>query len=240
MDKVSIIIPFYNDPYVDIAIQSALDQTYPNCEVIVINDGSTKHADKVKRFLDRIKYIEKGNGGTATALNMGIKVSTGNYISWLSSDDKFHPQKIEKQLTFMKERNAKAMYGPVYFMDGEGNVSAGIRGRVFGSKHEFYRQMKQGCPINGCSVLIAKEVFDTLGVFKPEFRFAHDYEMWMRVITRYDFKYLGVPLVYYRVHQEMGTNKHRAAIVSESERIRKRYRPILDYKIKTTPLNARM
>jgi glycosyltransferase involved in cell wall biosynthesis len=65
MEKVSIIIPFYNCQYVDRAIESAIQQTYPNIEVILVNDGSTQLTDKVKK----IKYIEKGNNGNS--LNYG-------------------------------------------------------------------------------------------------------------------------------------------------------------------------
>ena len=67
--KVSIIIPFYNCPYVDQAIKSALDQTYENIEIVVIDDGSTNYTEKSMPFKDKIIYIRKENGGIATALD---------------------------------------------------------------------------------------------------------------------------------------------------------------------------
>ncbi|MGO4274414.1 glycosyltransferase family 2 protein, partial [Paenibacillus sp. TAF58] len=77
--KVSIIIPFYNCPYIDQAIASAIGQTYANVEIIVVDDGSTIHADKIGPFKDRVYYLGKANGGTASALNHGIRYASGEY-----------------------------------------------------------------------------------------------------------------------------------------------------------------
>jgi glycosyltransferase involved in cell wall biosynthesis len=75
--KVSILIPFYNCPYVDRAIESALQQTYPDVEVIVIEDGSSKHLPLIKPYAKHIRYIRKPNGGTASALNRGSELPAG-------------------------------------------------------------------------------------------------------------------------------------------------------------------
>ena len=99
---VSIIIPVYNGAnYLREAIESALGQTYGNCEVLVINDGSNDHGETERealKFGDRIRYFKKENGGVASALNFGIRKMQGEYFSWLSHDDVYSPQKIEKQL----------------------------------------------------------------------------------------------------------------------------------------------
>ena len=86
--KVSIIIPVYNGSnYLKEAIDSALNQTYANVEVIVVNDGSNDNGKTealAKSYGDRIKYCYKENGGVASALNYGIKTMHGQYFSWLS------------------------------------------------------------------------------------------------------------------------------------------------------------
>ncbi len=95
--KVTIIIPVYNgENYVSEAIESALAQTYKNIEIIVVNDGSTDNTEKIIE-----KYIKKTNGGVSTALNEGIKNMTGDYLSWLSHDDLYLPNKIEEQIKFL-------------------------------------------------------------------------------------------------------------------------------------------
>src|SRR5689334_17046366 len=98
---VTIVIPFYNCAYIDQAVQSALNQTYKPLEIIVVDDGSTRHADRLTPYLPYISYMGKANGGTATALNHGIRNASGEYIAWLSSDDLFYPDKIAHQVAFM-------------------------------------------------------------------------------------------------------------------------------------------
>jgi len=99
---VSIIIPIYNGAdYMNEAIDSALNQTYKNIEVIVVNDGSTddgKTEKIAKSYGDRIRYFSKPNGGVATALNMGIENMKGEYFSWLSHDDVYSLDKIRIQI----------------------------------------------------------------------------------------------------------------------------------------------
>ncbi len=96
---VSVVIPVYNGArYLPQAIDSALGQTYPHCEVIVVNDGSEDGGETRKAALaygDRIRYIEKENGGVASALNCGIQSMNGRYFCWLSHDDLFLPDKVD-------------------------------------------------------------------------------------------------------------------------------------------------
>ena len=108
LQKVSVIIPTYNQAeYLAESVQSALDQTYQNIEVIVVNDASTDQTDEVlSRFNDpRIKYIvHKENRYAAAARNTGIRAASGKYISFLDADDIFHQEKLQVQAAFL-ERN---------------------------------------------------------------------------------------------------------------------------------------
>jgi teichuronic acid biosynthesis glycosyltransferase TuaG len=232
MEKISIIIPFYNCQYVDRAIESALQQTYPNIEVILVNDGSTQFTDKVKKYVGKIKYIEKGNGGTATALNMGIKHSTGDYFSWLSSDDMYHPEKISKQLSFMLANQTSAVYSPAIHIDSKGEPISQSIGTFFSDKILFLNHLQKGCFINGCSVLLKMDVFSKVGLFDDTLPYTHDYDFWIRVAQHYDFHYLNEPLIYYRVHEEMGSKKHNDAINQEIMMLQKKYRRLLISMIK--------
>jgi glycosyltransferase involved in cell wall biosynthesis len=99
--RVSIVVPFFNCAYVGQAIESALSQTHPNVEVIVVNDGSCRHTEQLTPYRDRIRIIDKANGGTATALNAGLRAASGAYWTWLSSDDLYHPEKVARQLAFI-------------------------------------------------------------------------------------------------------------------------------------------
>ena len=110
--KVSIIIPVYNGSnYLQEAIDSALAQTYPNCEILVINDGSCDEGKTEAIALsygDRIRYFKKENGGVATAVNYGIEHMTGDYFAWLSHDDYYLPHKIERQMRAIVDVYKKA------------------------------------------------------------------------------------------------------------------------------------
>jgi teichuronic acid biosynthesis glycosyltransferase TuaG len=206
---VSIVIPFYNCPYVDQAIRSALNQTYSRIEVIVVDDGSTEELGKLTPFMDRITYIRKENGGTATALNEGIKRSSGEYIAWLSSDDHFDERKVEKQLDFMLRRGAKASFHNYDYVNKDNEVLLPFVGKRISSAEEIYLTIMNVNPINGCSVMIHKDVFKDVGYFSPDLKFTQDYEMWCRMlINGYVMYYLDEVLLKYRSHSESGTSKH--------------------------------
>ncbi|SDW80253.1 Glycosyl transferase family 2 [Marininema mesophilum] len=221
--RVSIIIPFYNCSYIDQSIESALNQTYSTIEVIVVNDGSTKYTEKVHPFLHRIHYIEKSNGGTASALNKGIHHMTGNYFCWLSSDDVFYPEKVEVQLKKMEAIHSKVSYANYYPINEKGEIFAGLQGVYVPGRVPFIRRMQIGNIINGCSVMIHRSVFSEIGLFDDTLPYTHDYDMWLRILHHHEFFYLPEPLLLYRVHEEMGTKKHAQVISAEIRKVKQRH-----------------
>ncbi|KRF18691.1 glycosyltransferase [Paenibacillus sp. Soil787] len=223
--KVSIVIPFYNCPYIEQAIVSALGQTYPNIEIIVVDDGSTQHADKIGPFLTRIHYLGKANGGTATALNHGIRMASGDYIAWLSSDDMFYPDKIEHQLNFMLTHHSSISYTAFDEIDAYNNVTNRNVGPRFSSQVDFIRSLISLDPINGCTVMMKKELLSIIGLFNESLPYTHDYDLWIRaVLGRVFVHFLDQPLTMYRWHGEMGTRKHWPAIQQEIAYIQRVYR----------------
>jgi glycosyltransferase involved in cell wall biosynthesis len=226
--KVSIVIPFFNCPYIGQAIECALNQSYPNVEVIVVNDGSTQHVDKIAPYLDRIRYVVKENGGTASALNVGIQHATGKYFSWLSSDDLYHVDKIEKQIFYMEKLNLYVCYSSFVYMNEESQVVSGPIGTKYANNLQFFQTLRNWCPINGCTVMLRMEVFAELGLFNEYLPFANDYDFWLRVCPKYEFHYFDEPLVKYRVHENMGTKKYDRVIVKEIFLIQQKHRASLD------------
>lgn len=225
--KVSIIIPFYNCAYVDQAIESALKQTYPNIEVIVVNDGSTKFTEKITPYLSRIRYFEKENGGTASALNLGIKNATGEYFAWLSSDDLFYEDKVSKQLAFMEEKDGYISYTNYSLIDAHSNVFHEAAAVYFPYKIDFLQNLRKGCNINGCTVMMKMELFSNLGLFNENLKFTQDYDFWLRAVQHYELYYLNESLVKYRVHDAMGTKKFDELIDKEIKALNKKYDEIL-------------
>ncbi|MFD0694193.1 glycosyltransferase [Paenibacillus sp. GCM10027628] len=214
--RVSIIIPFYNCPYIEHAILSALNQTYPNIEIIVVDDGSTMHTDKIAPFLSRVHYLGKANGGTASALNCGIRSASGAYIAWLSSDDMFYPDKIECQLNFMLAHNSSISYTAFDEIDAHNHVTNRKAGARFPSQAQFIRSLINLDPINGCTVMMKKKKLSRIGLFNESLRYTHDYDLWIRfVLGNVYVHFLDQPLTMYRWHEEMGTRKHWPAIQQE-------------------------
>ncbi len=103
--KVSIVIPVFNaEKYISECIESALNQTYKNIEIIAVDDGSTdKSLELLHRYENKIKVISKENGGTATALNAGIKTIRGEWFKWLSDDDVLYPNCVEELIKEAKK-----------------------------------------------------------------------------------------------------------------------------------------
>ncbi|KKI93651.1 hypothetical protein WQ54_03320 [Bacillus sp. SA1-12] len=223
MEKVSIVIPFYNCQYVDKAIESALNQTYKNIEVIVVDDGSSKYTDKINPYLKEIKYIQKKNGGTASALNTGIQHATGEYFSWLSSDDLYKPEKTSEQLKLMKNKNATVSYSPYIVMNSKGEYVRRVKNPSY-NKLSFLKTFLNFCPINGCTVMAKMDLFADVGLFDETLRYANDYDMWCRILLKYDFLYINKLLVFYREHAAMGTKNHQEEIALETEVVKERYK----------------
>lgn len=121
---VSVIIPTYNvEKYIEKAIQSVLDQTYPNIEIIVVDDGSTDHTvDVVRSFHDeRIKlFINERNMGPSYSRNRGIKEAKGEWIAFLDGDDWWDKERLEKLLNVAETYQADVVCDDLYLIvDGE-------------------------------------------------------------------------------------------------------------------------
>jgi teichuronic acid biosynthesis glycosyltransferase TuaG len=220
--KVSIIIPFYNCPYIGQAIKSAINQTYKNLEIIVVDDGSTLHVEKIDPFRDKIIYIRKQNGGTASALNRGLQHATGKYFAWLSSDDMFVHNKIEKQLGFMQSVHSKLSYSAFKTIDSTNKIVNEIRSRRIGVK-AFQKVLLNGCPVNGCTVMAEIDLIKKAGWFDEKLKYTQDYEMWCRLSLHTVMHYLDEILVLYRVHPNMGSAKYGNALHLEVLAVRKKY-----------------
>lgn len=210
--KVSIVIPVYNGAnYMREAIDSALTQTYDNCEVIVINDGSTdggKTDNIAKSYGDKIRYFVKENGGVATAVNMGIEKMTGEYFAWLSHDDLFYPEKIEKQIEAIKQSNIKdaIVHCNFDFL----NMETGKKTEVNWLSQYTKDQLEKSnfapvflC-IHGSTVLMHKSHFERVGLYDTSLLATQDSEFLFRVMRNQKSIFVPESLMIGRIHREQG------------------------------------
>ena len=215
--KVVVIMPVYNGSnYMREAIDSALNQTYKNVEVVVINDGSTdggKTDTIAKSYGDKIKYFVKENGGVSSALNFGIKYIQDNYkdayFCWLSHDDKYTPEKIEKEVKALKGHNkTTVVFSNFSLFDDKGTIFAATHSEERIKEDQFkgiYPVLKG--MVNGDTILVHQDVFNKCGYFDEVNTNAADYRMWLKVFAEFDHVFLKEPLSLYRIHDQQDTVK---------------------------------
>jgi glycosyltransferase involved in cell wall biosynthesis len=205
--KVSIIIPVCNGSnYLKEAIDSALGQTYKNIEVIVVNDGSDDNGatrDIALKYAEKIIYIEKENGGVASALNIGIKKMSGDFFSWLSHDDVYYENKIKAQMKAYAESKDRdvLIWSDYDIIDESGEMVNSFTLFDKNKKGDFF--LLFATYINGCSLLVPKTAFDIAGLFDENLLTVQDNHMWARMIKS-GFSFMHVPkkLIASRVHSE--------------------------------------
>lgn len=212
MDKkplVSIIIPVYNGAnFMREAIDSALMQTYPNIEILVVNDGSKDdgETDKIaKSYGEKIRYIAKENGGSSSALNTGIRNMRGDFFCWLSHDDVYLPDRVGRLMEIMEaEDAAKTVVICGYSLINEKSEKIFYpKKMMYGifSAEEMLKKMAKGQNICGCSVLVSESLIKKTGCFDETFRYVNDYDYWYRLINLgTTFVCIEEPLVKMRVH----------------------------------------
>ncbi|REK55334.1 MAG: glycosyl transferase [Thermobacillus sp.] len=233
---VSIIIPFHNDPYIAQAVESALSQTYPYTEVIVVDDGSTACQHLLDPYRRHIHYLGKANGGTASALNHGIRMASGQYVAWLSSDDRFVPTKIERQVMHMHQTGARICHTNFHVMNESGGIVQHNGAAVFPTAKQFAAAFLTFCPVNGCTVMMKKTLVAELGWFNESLPYTHDYDLWIRaLLSGIDFHFINEPLTIYRRHAGMGTMLHFPAIQAEVQMVQNRYRWLLEHRVNAMP-----
>ncbi|KQQ14149.1 hypothetical protein ASF53_09980 [Methylobacterium sp. Leaf123] len=212
-ETVTILIPVYNGgPFLTQAIESALAQTWPAIEVLVVDDGSEDdgHTERVCRsFGDRIRYLRRENGGVGAALNTGIAAMTGRYLSWLSHDDIYDPRKVEVQMKALAAQPAACViFGGYATMSEDGTVLAEIEtGSGYRSDQPLWAILEGR--INGCTILLDRALLERHGSFDIGLPTTQDYELWWRLALHYPFIYVPGALVRHRVHEGQGSRGRR-------------------------------
>ncbi|NOY24071.1 MAG: glycosyltransferase family 2 protein [Acidobacteria bacterium] len=194
--SISVIIPTFNrKARVLQAIASVLAQTRRPDEVIVVDDGSTDgSAGEIQREFPTVIVIRQENCGVSVARNTGIRAATGNWLTFLDSDDKWKPEKLKKQLTYV-------MAHPVFRVSQTDEVW--IRNGSFVNpmkKHEkrggwFFRDALKLCLVSPSAVMIRSDVFRDIGFFDETLPACEDYDLWLRILAREPIGFLAEKLV---------------------------------------------
>lgn len=215
MPKISVILPVYNaEKYLREAIDSILKQTFTDFELLLINDGSTDGSEEIIKSYtdDRIIYIKnEQNRGLINSLNRGIDLAAGEYIARMDADDIALPERFEKQLKFLWERNDIAMLATTYYcIDAEGKpLPAWPTDRQTITPEQIRKVLPRDNCLAHPTVMARAEVFKKYR-YHPElvlqYRFIHnkkyseDYDLWLRIAADgLTIAKVDEPLLYYRV-----------------------------------------
>jgi len=215
--EISVVIPMYNQKprYLRECLTSVIKQTYPkeNYEIIVVNDGSTNE-DTLQELniwkqkkIQNMRFIDKENGRTGSALNSGIKAMKGDWFMWISSDDIWMSDKIEKQMEFMKKNGGKIFYNDWLRVNAKGKLIRKEKEPEFKTQEDMIFHLCFrffGC---GSTIMIHKECFDKVGLFSEKLLMCEDYEMWFRLAKEYMFYKVPECLMKYRTHSDMLTKE---------------------------------
>ncbi len=204
MKKVSVVIPAYNKADLTVkTIESVLNQTYPNIEIIVVDDGSTDSTKiKLSLFANKIRYVYKENGGACSARNLGIQLAEGEYIALLDCDDLYLPQKIELCIDYLKKHpDFGFVHTAAYFIDGKSRILrtfSHYKSRRVGwiAKSLLFRNF-----ICNSTVIVRKACFEKVGFFNEKIFTPADWDMWLKLAEKYKVGYIDIPLTSYRISE---------------------------------------
>ena len=200
MPQVSVVIPAYNAAdFIADTVNSVLNQTFQDFEVIVVDDGSKDGTiAALEPFGDRIRVYPQTNGGVARARNRGVGLAKGSWIAFLDADDLWQPDKLERQLA-----------DPSHVMSYTDRINIGARGDLPERQSDITRMhdgdvfvplMREGNFITNTSVMIRRELFLQLGGFYTGLNGTEDWDLWIRVAEHHPIRFVPEPLVQYRFH----------------------------------------
>jgi len=221
----TIIVPTYNQAdYLGQALDSLLAQTDPDWEAVVVNDGSTDSTPAVMQSYEirdqRIKSFDKLNGGTGSALNYGLRQATGTWICWLSSDDLFDKQKLEIHREWISKEPDTSFFHTHFFKIEESNhqLESPPLWRTIPEREWQLLEMFRCTYVHGLSVCIRREAIEYVGGFNERLRYGQDYDLWLRLLTRYPATFIPERTCAQRYHSDQSTHAFPEACFFDSSR----------------------
>lgn len=200
MQRVSIVLPTYNDLiYLPRSIDSVLKQNYEDFELIVVNDGST---DGTTEYLDalgdsRVRVVHQENRGVSAALNRGVELATGDYLTWTSSDNLCGRHYLEALVAALDATPTAALaYSPFYVIDDNDRVMSVSYGNIL-----ILRELLTLEPRGNASFLYRRDSHAIVGPYQASL--ACDTDMWIRFLEALETVYVVEPLYFYRRHAAM-------------------------------------
>lgn len=196
MNSVSVLIPTFNRRNtIKRAIDSVLSQTLAADEIIVIDDGSTDDtAEMLQQDYPELVLLIQENKGVSSARNTGIKKARSEWIALLDSDDEWHPEKLEKQLSHLRKKPEHLLvHTDEIWMRNGVRVNQMKKHKKYGG--HIFQHCLPLCAISPSSALIHSSIFETVGLFDEALPVCEDYDMWLRICSRHPVLFVDEKLI---------------------------------------------
>ena len=206
--NISVIIPTYNRAHIlPRALDSVLAQTQLPIEIIVVNDGSTDGTKSVLSNYPGLKIIDQQHSGVSAARNIGLEHTNGEWIAFLDSDDEWLPEKLEQQWAAICNDDKLICHTEEIWIRNGKRVNPMKKHQKYGEY--IYEKCLPLCVISPSSVMIHQSVFNDIGVFDESLEVCEDYDLWLRICSKYSTLFIDEPLIVkYGGHEDQLSRKY--------------------------------
>lgn len=229
---VSVVTPSLNQgAFIEDTIRSVLDQDYPHLEHIVVDGGSTDATLEIVSRHSHLRWLSEADRGQADAVNKGFRLARGEIFGWLNSDDLYLPEAISASVNVLLETGCGLVHGGWRQIDSEGHTIKEVAAVPF----DLRRQLDYANLVAQPGAFFTRAAFEAVGGLDVSYRYAMDYELFLRIGARFDVRHVDRLLGAYRYHPESKTVAEAEGFVDETYRAarahgaRLRSRTVLDY-----------
>jgi len=210
---ISVIIPTFNRlDLLKKTVDSVREQTFRDFEIIVVNDGSSDGTGKWLEYQQDVTHLDQVNSGIAASRNNGAAIATGQWLAFLDHDDLWAPDKLQIQAEFVRENPRFALVAARHVRLGRKHRARRRCKWVMGDL--FVKAFSESF-IHTSSVLIRRDVFDKIGGFPTQYRFADEFDVWLKIAAAYPIAYVDDPLVFIRFY-ESNTSHDRIGVRTDT------------------------
>lgn len=211
MSLVSVILPTFNRAWcLQRAIESVLAQTFKDFELFIIDDGSTDNTHEILKNYNQLKIIKTKNLGVSSARNIAVSNSDSKYISFIDSDDEWHPRKLEEQINFLaNNQNYRWVHSnEKWIRNGQHLNQKKIHKKSGGD--QFFKSLEL-CIISPSTVMLERDIFNEFSGFREDFPVCEDYDLWLKLTSKYPIGFIeDVLITKYGGHEDQLSQKFKA------------------------------
>ena len=212
---VSVVTPSLDQGrYIEATIRSVAEQDYPRVEHIVIDGGSTDQTLDVLSRYGHLRYLSEPDRGQAHALNKGFALATGDVFGWLNADDLYLPGAISAAVGVLRETGCALVHGGWSQIDEHGRLLREVSPISF----DYQLQLEVRNAVSQPGSFFTRKAFESVGGIDERYRYAMDYELWLKLGARFDVRHVERTLAAYRLHPTSKTVSEPGGFSSETWR----------------------